>query len=83
MTSQHRAKFRKRLKIISQQASNAAAVSSKPATTAVMADPDEFDDPIRINGEIFESFAKLRDFISQNYPEKFADFQQKYGKCSS
>jgi len=48
-----------------------------------MADPDKLEDPIIINGQIFNYLAALRAFISQNYPGKLADFQQKYGKHSS
>jgi hypothetical protein len=48
-----------------------------------MADSDELRNAIKIDGEFFESFAALGAFISQNYPEKLEDFQQKYGKHSS
>jgi hypothetical protein len=48
-----------------------------------MADSDELRGGIKINGEYFDSLAALGAFISQNYPEKLEDFQQKYGKHSS
>ena len=68
---------------VTSSAPNATPISSKPANTAVMADPDELQNLIYLDGRPFNTFTSLCAFIGENYPGKLADFQRKYRKCLS
>jgi hypothetical protein len=47
-----------------------------------MADPDDLSYSIKVSGRFFETFTALHTFIRTECPEKLANFQRKYGKCS-
>jgi hypothetical protein len=62
---------------------NATLVPSKPQTAAVMPKPDELYATAKIRDRHFDYFSDLRTYIKQEYPAKLANFDRKYGKCSS
>jgi hypothetical protein len=47
-----------------------------------MTDTDDLYDTIIVHGKIFDTFTALHSFIRIECPEKLADFQRNYGKCS-